>query len=55
MAEAQPVQLTRETLNKMFDFEVEFTASGVKREDGLTAAEVVAELKAQKEKTNNGS
>ena len=55
MAETQSAGLTREALNKMFNFEVEFKASGVRREDGLTAAQVKAELNAHKEKMNNGS
>lgn len=55
MQEVQANPIPREALNKMFDFEVEFKASGVKREDGLTAAQVKAELDAHKEKMNNGS
>jgi hypothetical protein len=46
--------IPREVLDSMFDFEVEFKASGVRREDGLTAAEVKAELDALRE-MNNGS
>jgi len=35
--------MDRDTLAKLFDFKVEFHASGVRREDGKTAAEVEAE------------
>jgi hypothetical protein len=49
MQGVQANPIPREVLDKMFDFEIEFKASGVRREDGLTAAEVKAELDAQGE------
>lgn len=42
-----PAPLTAEELGQMFKFEMKARAKGVRREDGLTSAQIEANLKDQ--------
>ncbi len=55
MSERQEKDLVRDALaQELCKLKVEFKATGVRREDGVKAAQIMAEQKARQEEEKNG-